>query len=79
MPEILWARGGYATNIVGLGGVCRNFCELRGGYAGTFVGSRRGYAGTIVGLGGVMPELLKAWGGYAGTFVGLRGGMPELL
>ena len=39
MPELLWARGG----------VCRNYCGLRWGYAGTFVG-----------LGGEMPDLLWA-------------------
>ena len=39
MPELLLAHGG----------VCRNFCGLRGGYAGTFVG-----------LGGGLPELLGA-------------------
>ena len=47
MPELLGALE-YAGNIVGLGGgmpellcaqggVCRNFCGLRVGYAGTFV------------------------------------------
>ena len=75
MPERLWA----------LGGVCRNFCGLRGGYAGNFVGSEGamlellwarggGYAGTIVGLGGDMPELLWALGGVCRNFCGLRGG-----
>ena len=39
MPEFLGAQGG----------VCRNVWGLRGGYAGTFVGS-----------GGGMPELLGA-------------------
>ena len=70
MPELLGPQGG----------VCRKYRGLRGGYAGTFVGSKGGmpellwarggeYAGTIRGFGG----------GYAGTFVGLGGGMPELL
>ena len=39
MPELLGAQGG----------VCRNFWELRGGYDGTFGGSRGG-----------MPELVGA-------------------
>ena len=39
MPELLWAHGG----------VYRNFCGLRGGYAGTLVGLGRG-----------IPELLGA-------------------
>ena len=39
MPELLAAKRG----------VCRNFCALKGGYAGT-----------IVGVGGGMPELLWA-------------------
>ena len=42
MPELLWARGG----------VCRNFCVLKGGYARALVGSV-----------GAMPELLWARGG----------------
>ena len=58
MPEIMWA----------LGGVCRYFCELRGGYAGTFVSSGWG-----------MPEPLWARGGYARTVGGLGVRMPELL
>ena len=57
MPKLLCAQGG----------VCPSFCGLRGGYAGTFVGSG-GYAGSIVGLGGVCRNLCV-----------LRGGMPELL
>ena len=55
MPELLWAWGG----------VCRNFCGLREGYAGTLVGSGGQYAGTFMGLGGGMPDLLWARGGGA--------------
>ena len=70
MPELFWAQGGVRLDFWGLkAGVCQNYCRVRGGYAGTFVGS-----------GGSMPELLWAQGGgYAGTFGGLGGGMPELL
>ena len=31
MPKPLWAQGGYAGTLRGLGGVCRNLCGLRGG------------------------------------------------
>ena len=82
-----WGRRGgvcgwVCRNFLGRrGGVCRNFWGvgmLRGGYAGTFGGSRGG-----------MPELLWAQGGLCRNFCGLggvcrnccglRGGMPELL
>ena len=59
MPEVLGVQGG----------VCRNFCGLTGGYAGTFGGS-----------GGGMPALLWARGGVCRNVCGLRGGgMPDLL
>ena len=80
MPELLWAQGV----------VCRNFWGRRGGYAGTFVGSRGDMLELLGAQGGAVPELLGAQGrvcrnfcglrgGYAGTFVGSGGGMPELL
>ena len=58
MPELLWAQGG----------VCRNLCGLKGGYAGNFVG-----------LGRVCRKYCGLRGGYAGTFGSSGGGMPELL
>ena len=53
MPELLGAQGGVYRNFWGLGvgmsellgalgGVCRNFWAVRGGYAGTFLGSPGG-------------------------------------
>ena len=74
MPELLGA----------LGGVCRNFCGLRGASAGTFGGQqwgmlRGGYAGTVVRLGRVCRNFCGVRAGYAGTFVCPGGSMPELL
>ena len=60
MPELLGA----------LGGVCRNFCGLRGGYAGTVVRSGavcRKFWGF---RGGVGRNFCGLTGGYAGTFGG---------
>ena len=67
MLELSWAYGG----------VGRNFCGLRGGYAGTFVGGG-GVCRNFWGLrGGVCRNFWGLRGGYAGTFVGLGRGMPE--
>ena len=61
------------------GGVCRNFCGLRGGYAGTFVGLGRGMPELLWARGGgVCQNFCGLMGGYARTFVGSGGGMPEL-
>ena len=63
MPELFAAKRG----------VCRNFCGLKGGYAGTFVGSG-GDAGNIMGLvGGVGRTFCGLRGGYAGNFVSSGG------
>ena len=70
MPEVLGA----------LVAVCRKFCGLRGGYAGTVVLS--GWVcWNFWGLGGEgMPELLLAHEGVCRDFWGLKGGgMPEIL
>ena len=69
MLELLGAWRGMPELLRAQGGVCRSFCGLRGGFAGTFVGSR-----------GAMPEQLSARGGVCQNYCGLRGGgMPELL
>ena len=72
MPELLCAQGG----------VCRNFCGLKGGYAGAFGGSGGGgICRNFCGLagGGVCRNYYGLRRGYAATFVGLGGGMPKLL
>ena len=71
MPEPLWARGGYARSVGGLGVgmpellgafglVCRNFSGRRGGYAGTVVRSKGGRPELLGSQGGGMTELLWA-------------------
>ena len=63
MPELLWAQGGYAESLRGLGGVCRNLCGLRGGMP-ELLWAWGGYAGTVGDLGG----------GVSRNFWGLKGG-----
>ena len=72
MPELLWARGGYAGTFGGLGAVMLELVRVQGGLGG-------GYAGTFGGLEWVCRNFCGVSAGYAGTFWGLGGGMPERL
>ena len=71
---MLCAQGGRPELLGAEGGVCRNFCGLKGGYDGTFADYGKGMPEFLRDLGGGMPGLSRAHGGLCRNYCALKGG-----